>query len=146
MPLTKAQIKNQPIADSHVSPHFGDGGWHGSSFDSEKFDLDWQPLNDRILVKLLPETPNYSLIVRPENAAPPTDNRRGLVLRVGPGKRIEGSSERIPLDVKPGDEVLIGRWTDWDGFNGQTSICQEADIRVIVHGKTDRSRTKKASA
>ncbi len=139
MPLTKEQIrkqKNDP--DAYVSPHHGDGGWHGSTFASEKFDSDWQPLNDRILIRLIPAKLKYESIIRPESAASDTTSRHAIVLRVGPGARVEdadGETVRRPLDVKPGDEVIIGRWHDWEGFNGQCVLCQEADVRVIVKRK-----------
>lgn len=34
----------------------------------------------------------------------------GTVLRVGPGRFVKGSSERIPCRVKPGDKVLYNRF------------------------------------
>ena len=135
MPLTKEQIKKQRTdPDSYVSPHHGDGGWHGSSFASEKFDTEWEPLRDRILVKIIPAKLKYESIIRPENAAEEITSRRAIVLKVGPGKCDEGGIRR-PLDVRPGDEVIIGRFTDWEGFNGQCVLCQEADVRVIVGKK-----------
>ncbi len=140
MPQTKEQIKraasNRP--GTYVSPHFGDGGWHGSSFASEKFDTDWEPLNDRILVRLIPAKVKYESIVRPENAAQETTTRHAIVLRVGPGKRVEGVNGgmvRRPCEVQPGDEVIIGRFDDWQGFNGQCVLAQQDDVRLIVKTK-----------
>lgn len=34
----------------------------------------------------------------------------GTVVKVGPGRFIKGSSERIPMRVKPGDKVLYNRF------------------------------------
>jgi co-chaperonin GroES (HSP10) len=158
MPQTKEQIRHAPVAkDSYLSPHHGDGGWHGSSFGSEIFDADWQPLNDRILVKRLPEkTREHSLIVRPEI----TDeiSYRAVVVKMGLGKRSEGEWRKVgvvwtsdengiqqgtggewkwvpvdgrPMSLRVGQEVLIGPHVDWDSFGGEYALCQEADVRVI---------------
>lgn len=118
--------------DAYVSPHYGDGGWHGSSIGSVKFDTDWEPLFDRILVKRIAEQPK-GLIIAPETAAKQTDTSRGIVLRVGRGKRIEGEGDtRRPLEVAPGDEIIFGRFTDWDSFGEDVVLIQEADIRVVT--------------
>lgn len=139
-PQSKEQIKraesNRP--GTYISPHHGDGGWHGSSFESEKFDNEWQPMNDRILLRLIPIKRKYESIVRPENAAQETTTRHAIVVRVGPGKRIEGingGTVRRPVEVRPGDEVIIGQYTDWEGFNGEFVLAQEADVRLIVNSK-----------
>lgn len=151
MPLTKEQIKQQSIADSWVSPHFGDGGWHGSSFGSEKFDADWQPRHDRILVRRIPDVQSSVIILKPSY-----HEGRAVIERVGPGKWVAGewwyhdgqtynrfydfrdegyywiSGYRKPLDVHPGMQVIIGPHSDWDSYAGEYLLCQEADIRVVL--------------
>jgi chaperonin GroES len=78
-------------------------------------------MKDRILVQMIAE-PERGLIVIPEKYR--QDPHIGTVLAVGPGKRIDG--ERKPLDVKVGEQVAFGRFTDW--AEGGMVIIQEADI------------------
>lgn len=89
---------------------------------------EFQPLHDRILVFRLLDWPNDTgLLVMPECAQTPS--RRGVVVRVGPGKRDKDGCRR-PLDVKPGDIVYFGRYTDHD--DGRYLLIQEADIVGVV--------------
>jgi len=143
MAQTKEQIKraasNRP--GTYVSPHFGDGGWHTTPGCLE-FTTEWEPLRDRILLRMIPMKLKYESIVRPENAAMEETTRHAIVLKVGPGPWIEGINGGIvrqPLDVKVGDEVIIGKWHDWQtadaGWGENIIICQEKDVRVIVNKK-----------
>jgi hypothetical protein len=142
MPLTKQEIKarNNP-SETYVSPHHGDGGWHTTP-GCQQFTTEWTPRNDRILVRLFRER-NNSLILRPEIAALETSSRRGVILKAGPGKWIDGAwrktgvlwcpdengiqqstggeweyiaGHRQPMMVRVGDEVIIGRWHDWSSL------------------------------
>lgn len=89
---------------------------------------DFQPILDRVLVYRLRDWPNESgSIVMPECAQMPS--RRGVVCRVGKGKR-HADGSRQPLDVKPGDIVYFGRYTDHD--DGRYLLIQEADIVGVV--------------
>lgn len=143
MPLNKEEIKrrNNP-GNTYVSPHHGDGGWHTTP-GCQLFTTEWEPRQDRILVQLL-DQPNKSAIARPETAAPEDSSRRGMVLKVGPGKWIEGywrktgvvwtpdengiqqgiggepewiAGHRQALNLHAGDEVIIGRWHDWSSLD-----------------------------
>jgi co-chaperonin GroES (HSP10) len=145
-PLSKQEIRARGDKPAPwISPHHGDGGWHTTPGTQDP-DIAERiiPLRDRITVNLFPEVEAVrpSLIVRPDSAgATNPETRRGVILRVGPGRWIDG--EFIPTEVKPGMEVSIGPHDDWNslhaGFGDEVVICQEADIRVI-HGKTDSSR------
>jgi co-chaperonin GroES (HSP10) len=146
--LSREQIRKQDNRSvPWVSPHHGDGGWHTTPGTQDPDIVERLiPLRDRITVRLFPEVQAVrpSLIVRPDSAvATNPETRRGVILRVGPGRWIDG--EFIPTQVKPGMEVSIGPHDDWNslhaGFGDEVVICQEADIRVI-HGKTDSSRKK----
>jgi co-chaperonin GroES (HSP10) len=146
--LTRQEIRaKQDRSVPWVSPHHGDGGWHTTP-GMQDADVAERliPLRDRITVKLFPEPEvvRPSLIVRPDSAvATNPETRRGVILRVGPGRWIDG--EFIRTEVKPGMEVSIGPHDDWNslhaGFGDEVVICQEADIRVI-HGKVDSIGTK----
>jgi len=59
----------------------------------------------------------------------------GDVVAVGPGARNE-RGDAVPLDVKPGDRVLFGKWSGsevkLDG--GDLLIVKETDILAVVDG------------
>ena len=83
-----------------------------------------RPLNDRVLVRRMPEPPLSTLIVIPDIAKPAS--MLGVVVAVGPGKRLEDGA-RLPLDVKPGDLVRWGPYNDYE--DDDLVLIQEADIR-----------------
>lgn len=90
----------------------------------------WQPLFDRIIVRLLPKDvkPNAILLTDPQPLIG-GQCRKAIVLKLGTGKRWRGN-DRIPFSVKPGDEVLIGNWVDLEIED--IALCLEGDIRAIV--------------
>lgn len=87
----------------------------------------FHPLDDRVLVKRLDDEPPSSPVIVPEVAA--TLSKKGMVVAAGPGKR-DSEGFRRPLDVKPGDFIMFGRYTDFD--DGNLVIIQEADIVGIL--------------
>jgi hypothetical protein len=164
MPLTREEIKLQhrirnSQANSWVSPNFGDGGWHNTP-GTQRFTTEWVPMADRLLVRLYDE-PASEVILSPQIVRDNT-TRKGVVLKCGPGKWIAGEwwyvnrwevtggglpavtvgtwewfpGHRQPLIVKPGDHVVIGKYTDWEsteaGWGENVVICQEADIRGLL--------------
>lgn len=91
-----------------------------------------RPLHDRVIVKRMDDQhKTASGIVLPENAAEKPD--QGKVLATGLGK-INDDGKRMPLTVKPGDQVLFGK------FSGQATridgdevlVMREDDIMAIV--------------
>ena len=88
--------------------------------------MNLRPLNDRVLVRRI-QSPEPSAIVVPDCAQQPS--LIGEVVAVGPGKRREDGS-RQPLDVKPGQLVAFGNFTDFD--DNDFVLIQEADVRGIV--------------
>lgn len=147
IPLSREQIRqssNKP--DTYVSPHHADGGWHATPGTEERT-VEWQPLHDRILVEILPEKLPYELIILPENASRPATWRRGIVLKIGFGKRtLPTGEERMIRSTKPGDEVVIGPHDDWSSQDGRYVICQEEDICVYLtrSANGDSKRSGKA--
>ena len=87
-----------------------------------------RPLNDRVLVRRLSQETLSSRIVVPDCAQQPS--LIGEVVAVGPGKRRENGT-RQPLDVKPGQLVAFGKFTDYD--DDEFVLIQEGDIRGIVN-------------
>lgn len=130
----KARLRGSSVDPrQHVSPHHSDGGWHGSSIASVRFDTQWQPLFDRLLVKRIRAPRQIGSIILPDIAPDDRNTNRGVILCCGPGKRIAGEgNERQALSVKPGDEIIFGPYTDWDSFGEDVVLIQEADIRVVI--------------
>lgn len=66
-----------------------------------------KPLHDRILVKRIEEEKMKGGIFIPDNAK--EKPLEGRVVAVGAG-RLDDNGKRIPLSVKIGDRVLIGKY------------------------------------
>lgn len=72
-------------------------------------DVRFNPLADRVLVKRLdPEDIVRGGIIVPDSAK--EKPMEGRVIAVGTG-RITDAGKRVPLDVKRGDRVLIGKYS-----------------------------------
>ena len=67
----------------------------------------------------------------------------GEILAVGPGARNE-KGEIVPLDVKPGDRVLFGKWSGTEiKIDGEELlIMKESDIMGVILGA---NKAKKAA-
>ena len=94
-----------------------------------------RPLHDRVIVKRLDEEKKTaSGIVIPDTAAEKPD--QGEVMSVGKGK-LSDEGELVPLDVKVGDRVLVGK------YSGQTVrlsgdellVMREEDLLGVVEGQ-----------
>jgi chaperonin GroES len=74
--------------------------------------VNFAPLHDRILVRRVEEqeTTRGGIII-PETAK--EKPQEGEILAVGRGK-IKEDGKVIPLDVKPGDRVLFGKYSGTD--------------------------------
>ncbi|HKJ61523.1 MAG TPA: co-chaperone GroES [Hyphomicrobiales bacterium] len=91
-----------------------------------------RPLHDRVVVKRLEEeTKTAGGIIIPDTAA--EKPQQGEVVAIGNGSRGD-DNERIPLDVKPGDRVLFGKWSGTevkiDGI--ELLIMKESDIMGVL--------------
>ena len=93
-----------------------------------------RPLHDRVIVKRIEEErKSAGGIVIPDTAAEKPD--QGEVVAVGKGKK-DDQGKLIPLDVKVGDTVLIGK------YSGQTVkvkgeellVMREEDIMGVIEG------------
>ena len=91
-----------------------------------------RPLHDRVIVKRIEEErKTASGIVIPDTAAEKPD--QGEIVAVGKGKKDE-QGKVIPLDVKPGDKELFGK------YSGQTVkvdgeellVMREEDLFAVV--------------
>ena len=91
-----------------------------------------KPLGDRLVVRPAGrEEMTKSGIVLPDTAK--EKPQRGTIIAAGQGRRDE-DGERIPLDVKVGDEVLFAKYagTEFKIDDEELLILSEKDILAIV--------------
>ena len=105
--------------------------------------MKFRPLHDRVVVRRIEaEEKTAGGIIIPDTAK--EKPQQGEVMSVGPGGRDE-SGKLIPIDVKPGDRVLFGKWSGTevklDGV--EYLIMKESDIMGVI---TDLPATKKKAA
>ena len=104
----------------------------------------FRPLHDRVLVRRLEEDERTAGgIIIPDTAK--EKPMQGEVLAVGSGTRGE-SGKVTPLDVKPGDRILFGKWsgTEVKMDGEELLIMKESDIMGIIETKGTKSRRKAA--
>ena len=93
-----------------------------------------KPLADRVLARRLDEAEEQKVggIIIPDTAK--EKPQEAEIVAVGPGNRVEGGDERIPLDVKEGDKVLIGKYSGTEvKIEGEEYlIMREDDILAVV--------------
>ena len=95
----------------------------------------FRPLHDRVVVKRIDaEAKTKGGIIIPDTAQ--EKPQEGEVVAVGPGGRDE-AGKLIPIDVKPGNRVLFGKWSGTEvKIDGQDLlIMKESDILGVIEGK-----------
>ena len=94
----------------------------------------FRPLHDRVVVKRIDaENKTKGGIIIPDTAKEKPSE--GEVVAVGPGGRDE-SGKLIPIDVKPGNRVLFGKWSGTEvKIDGEEHlIMREEDILGVIEG------------
>jgi chaperonin GroES len=94
--------------------------------------MKFRPLHDRVVIRRIKEdTKSKGGIIIPENAR--EKPVQGEVIAVGPGRRDEGG-KLIPIDVKPGETILFGKWSGTEvKIDGEELlIMQESDIMGVI--------------
>ena len=94
--------------------------------------MKFRPLHDRVVVRRLDaELKTAGGIIIPDTAQ--EKPQQGEVVAVGPGARGD-DNELIPLDVKPGDRILFGKWSGTEvKIDGEDLlIMKESDIMGIL--------------
>src|SRR6201995_1586590 len=94
--------------------------------------MKFRPLHDRVVVKRIEaEEKTAGGIIIPDTAK--EKPQQGEIVSVGPGGRDE-SGKLIPIDVKPGDRVLFGKWSGTEvKIDGQDYlIMKESDLAGVV--------------
>jgi chaperonin GroES len=99
----------------------------------------FRPLHDRVLIRRVEaEEKTPGGIIIPDTAKEkPVE---GEILAVGPGARDE-TGRVVPLDVKVGDRVLIGKWSGTEVIidGEERVILKESDILGVMERKTRTS-------
>lgn len=94
--------------------------------------MKFRPLHDRVVVKRLEEDQKTAGgIIIPDTAQ--EKPQTGEVLAVGNGIRND-NGEVTPLDVKPGDKVIFGKWsgTEVKIDGDELLIMKESDIMGVL--------------
>jgi len=104
--------------------------------------MHFRPLHDRVLVRRIDaEEKTAGGIIIPDTAK--EKPQEGEVIAAGPGGRNE-EGQLVPLDVKPGDRVLFGKWSGTEvKIDGkELLIMKESDLLGVVE---NASAAKKAA-
>ncbi len=106
--------------------------------------MKFRPLHDRVVVRRLDEDEKTAGgIIIPDSAKEKPS--QGEIIAVGAGARDE-QGKVVPLDVKPGDRVLFGKWSGTEvSIDGEDLlIMKEADIMGVLEGTTAKKSRKAA--
>jgi len=93
-----------------------------------------RPLHDRVIIKRLEEErTSPGGIVIPDSAAEKPS--KGEVIAVGKGKILDNGEIR-PLDLKPGDKVLFGKYsgTEVKMADDELLVMREEDVMAVLEG------------
>ncbi len=94
--------------------------------------MKFRPLHDRVLVKRVEEeSKTKGGIIIPDTVK--EKPQEGEVIAVGTGARGD-DNEIVPMDVKPGDRILFGKWSGTEvKVDGQDLlIMKESDILGVI--------------
>ena len=94
--------------------------------------MHFRPLHDRVVVRRIEaEEKTSGGIIIPDTAK--EKPQQGEIIAVGPGGRKE-QGQLTPLDVKPGDRVLFGKWSGTEvKIDGEELlIMKESDLLGVV--------------
>jgi chaperonin GroES len=94
--------------------------------------MKFRPLHDRVVVRRVEqEEKTAGGIIIPDTAK--EKPMEGEVIAVGPGGR-DDSGKLIPIEVKPGDRILFGKWsgTEVKIEGEELLIMKESDIMGII--------------
>jgi len=93
--------------------------------------MDVRPLHDRVIVRRLEEGEQKSGgIIIPDSAK--EKPQRGEVIAAGSG-RVNDEGQRIPLDIKAGDQILFGKYTSQEvKLEGEDYLIMREDEVLAV--------------
>ncbi|RPI54349.1 MAG: co-chaperone GroES [Acidobacteria bacterium] len=99
-----------------------------------------RPLHDRILVQRIEEgEQKIGGIIIPDSAK--EKPQQGKVVAVGQGK-VKEDGGRIPLDVKPGDSILFGKYSGQEiKLDGEEYlIMREDEVLAVIDAGTGKKK------
>ncbi len=102
--------------------------------------MSFRPLHDRVLVRRIEaDEKTAGGIIIPDTAK--EKPQQGEVIATGPGARDEKGG-LVPLDVKPGDRVLFGKWSGTEvKIDGEELlIMKESDILGILEETASKKK------
>jgi chaperonin GroES len=101
-----------------------------------------RPLHDRIVVQRTEGEQKVGGIVIPDSAK--EKPQQGKVIAAGNGK-FNDDGKRVPLDVKPGDSILFGKYSGQEiKLDGDEYLIMREDdvLAVVEEGDLKKKRTK----
>src|SRR4029078_13465506 len=107
--------------------------------------MKFRPLHDRVVVKRVEEEgKTKGGIIIPDTAK--EKPMEGEIVAVAPGARDEKGTT-VPLDVKPGDRILFGKWSGSEiKLDGEDLlIMKESDVMGVIEGPSIPIAKKKAA-
>src|SRR5271168_1249030 len=115
--------------------------------------MKFRPLQDRVVLRrVTPEEKSAGGIIIPDTVQ--EKPQEGEVVAVGPGARNEQGAI-VPLEVKPGDRVLFGKWSGTEvKISGEDLlIMKESDLLGVIdhhaaqgHDKASHAKAAKTSS
>jgi len=96
--------------------------------------MKFRPLHDRVMIRRVdPEGRTTGGIIIPDTAQ--EKPMEGEIVAVGPGAR-DDKGTVVPLDVKPGDRILFGKWSGSEiKIDGEDLlIMKESDVMGVIAG------------
>jgi chaperonin GroES len=102
--------------------------------------MKFRPLHDRVVVRRIEEDERTrGGIIIPDTAK--EKPQQGEIVAVGPGAPDEKGKIQ-PLDVKPGDRVLFGKWSGTEvKLDGEeVLIMKESDILGVLEGAAAKKK------
>ena len=102
--------------------------------------MKFRPLHDRVVVRRIDaEAKTAGGIIVPDTAK--EKPQEGEIIAAGPGRRDE-AGKLIPIDVKPGDRVLFGKWsgTEVKIDSVEYLIMNESDIMGVLAEAVSRKK------
>ena len=106
--------------------------------------MKFRPLHDRVVVRRIEEDERTrGGIIIPDTAK--EKPQQGEIVGVGPGAP-DDKGKVQPLDVKPGDRVLFGKWSGTEvKIDGEELlIMKESDILGVLEGAAAAKKQKAA--
>ena len=103
--------------------------------------MKFRPLHDRVVVKRLEsDARSAGGIIIPDTAQEKPSE--GEIIAVG-----AGLGKLIPLEVKPGDRILFGKWSGSEvKLDGEDLlIMKESDVMGVIEGNAKKGTKKKAA-